>query len=251
MKLSDICRQIGVHKSKGHSILNTLGQFDFIEKDPQTKFYSLGPGLLSLSRNLLDNLIYPEVAAPFLQNLADETNATAVFGLVHGDHVFVVGKHEGNQYVGFTLRLGHRFHITLGAHGKAIMAFMPEEDRERILAKRRLHSHGEGASRLDMRQVKKELDKCRQLGFAQDMGEVSSGLNVVSAPVFGLRDKIVGCIILLGTFPETVAPEYGSRVAGVARQISTRLGAKAEAIYPCTSTDHEVPSCLPAGRNAK
>jgi len=39
MKLTEICKQVGIHKSKGHSILNTLKQFGFVEKDPQAKTY--------------------------------------------------------------------------------------------------------------------------------------------------------------------------------------------------------------------
>jgi DNA-binding IclR family transcriptional regulator len=133
MKLTEICHQVGIHKSKGHSILNTLKQFGFVEKDPQTKTYSLGPALIFLSRHVLDNLHYPEIVAPFLDDLAKETNGTALFGLIYGEHLLVVGKREGNQNIGFTIRLGHRFHITLGAHGKAIVAFMPEPDKENLL----------------------------------------------------------------------------------------------------------------------
>jgi DNA-binding IclR family transcriptional regulator len=38
------------------------------------------------------------------------------------------------------------------------------------------------------------------LGFAQDIGEITPGVNVVSAPLFAHHDKIIGCIILIGTF---------------------------------------------------
>ena len=80
MRLTEICNQVGIHKSKGHSILNTLKQFGFVEKDTQTKTYSLGPALIFLSRHVLDNLHYPEIVAPFLDDLAKETNGTALFG---------------------------------------------------------------------------------------------------------------------------------------------------------------------------
>lgn len=46
MRLTEICKQVGIHKSKGHSILNTLKQFGFVQKDPLTKVYSLGPALI-------------------------------------------------------------------------------------------------------------------------------------------------------------------------------------------------------------
>lgn len=225
MRLTEICNQIGIHKSKGHSILNTLKQFGFVEKDTQTKTYSLGPALIFLSRHVLDNLHYPEIVAPFLDDLAKETNGTALFGLIYGEHLLVVVKSEGNQNIGFTIRLGHRFHITLGAHGKAIVAFMPEADREKILTKKRVYFHGLDISRLNMKRLKEELIKCRQLGYAQDIGEVTQGVNFVSAPVFGVQEKIIGCIILIGTFSESLIEKYGPKTGDVARRISYKLGA--------------------------
>lgn len=225
MKLTEICKQVGIHKSKGHSILNTLKQFGFVEKDPQTKTYSLGPALIFLSRHVLDNLYYPDIVAPFLDDLAKETNGTALFGLIYAEHLLVVGKREGNQNIGFSIRLGHRFHITLGAHGKAMVAFMPEADREKILTKKRVYFHGLDISRLNMKRLRDELTKCRQLGYAQDVGEITTGVNFVSAPVFGVQEKIVGCIILIGTFPEGLIEKYGPKTADFARRISYKLGA--------------------------
>lgn len=230
MRLTDICKQVGIHKSKGHSILNTLQQYGFVEKDHQAKTYSLGPALVFLSRHVLDNLHYPEIVAPFLDALAKETNGTALFGLIYGEHLLVVGKREGNQNIGFTIRLGHRFHITLGAHGKAIVAFMPEADREKILTKKRVFFHGLDISRLNMKRLREELSKCRQLGYAQDVGEVTQGVNFLSAPVFGLQEKIVGCIILIGTFSESLFEKYGPKTAEVARQISYKLGADIKSV---------------------
>ena len=224
MTLTDICRKVDLYKSKGYSILNTLKQFGLVEKDPQTKTYSLGPGLIYLSRSVLDNLNYPEIISPILEPLAKETNTTAVFGLISGSHVFVVAKGEGNQKIGFGLRLGHRFHITLGAHGKAILAFLNDTEREKVLAKKNLHFYGD-ISRMDVKRLREEVSTCRRLGFAWDIGEVTPGVNVISAPVFGHQGKIIGCLIVIGTFPESMIDRHGPKVAGVARQISYRLGA--------------------------
>lgn len=231
MKLTEICRGIGIHKSKGHSILNTLKQFGFVEKDSVAKTYSLGPALIFLARSVLDNLQYQEIVAPFLEDLAKETNGTALFGLIYGEHLLVVGKKEGNQNIGFSIRLGHRFHVTLGAHGKAMVAFMPEADREKLLTKKRLFFHGLDSSRLNLKRLKGELTKCRQLGYALDMGEITTGVNFISAPVFGLQEKIIGCIILIGTFSKTLVEQYGPKTADVARRISYRLGADVKKIY--------------------
>jgi DNA-binding IclR family transcriptional regulator len=230
MRLTEICKQVGIHKSKGHSILNTLKHFGFIEKDLQAKTYSLGPGLIFLSRNVLNNLHYPEIVAPFLENLAKETSGTALFGLINGEHIFVVAKHEGNQNVWFA-RLGHRFHITLGAHGKAIAAFMPEGEREKILTRKKVYFYGYEAPRVNIKRLKEELDRCRQLGYAQDVGAITPGVNFVSAPVFGLQEKIIGCIILIGTFENSLIDKYGPKTVEVAREVSYKLGADVKTLY--------------------
>ena len=229
--LTEIGQQVGIHKSKAFSILNTLKQFGFVEKDSQTKTYSLGTRLIFLARNVLDNLYYPDIVAPFLQNLAIETNGTAVFGLINGEHVFVVSKHEGNQNIGFSVRLGHRFHITLGAHGKAILAFMPESEREKILARKKVYFYWE-PSGVNMKLLRGEFARCRELGFAQDIGKITPGVNVVSAPLFAHHEKIIGCLILIGTFQESMIDQYGPKVVHAAKQISIKLGANVENLYP-------------------
>ncbi len=198
MRLTDICDQVEIAKSKGHAILNTLAQFELVEKDPQAKTYTLGPALIFLSQRVLENLSYPEIVAPFLEDLAAETNATVAFGLISDTHVFVIAKREGNQNIGFRLPLGRRFHITLGAHGKAIVAFMDQAERDKLLAKKNIHFYGDG-SVIDMQRLRAELAQCRALGYAEDIGEVTPGVSVVSTPVFGIRERMVGCLLLIGT----------------------------------------------------
>lgn len=230
MGVTEISREVGISKSKGYSILNTLSQFGFVEKDSHVKTYSLGMELLSLARHVLDNLRYPEVVSPFLQDLATETNSTVLFGLIQGEHVVVLDKYERNQNIGFTVRLGHRFHVTLGAHGRAIVAFLPETEQEKILSKKKVYFSW-NPSRMNMKFLREELRRCRELGYAQDIGGITPGVNVLSAPLFGNRDRLTGCLILIGTFPEKRVEEYGSKVAGIARQISQKLGANVDTIY--------------------
>jgi DNA-binding IclR family transcriptional regulator len=52
--------------------------------------------------------------------------------------------------------------------------------------------------------LREELTRCRHLGFGQDMREIMLRVNVISAPILGIRERMVGCIILLGTFAESM-----------------------------------------------
>lgn len=128
---------MGIHKSKGYSILNTLQKYGFVMREESGKHYSLGPGVLSLSKRFLDSVNYNELAAPFLKDLAEKTKSTALFGLINGDSVFVVAKVESEEHISITIRIGHRFNITHGAHGKAIAAYLPEERLKGLLMQKK------------------------------------------------------------------------------------------------------------------
>ncbi|MEJ2716195.1 MAG: IclR family transcriptional regulator [Deltaproteobacteria bacterium] len=171
MTLTEICGTVGIHKSKGYSILNTLQHFGFVQRSPDTKIYSLGTGLLFLSNKVLSNLDIREAVAPLLHELSVQTGSTAFLGLISGDHVFVVAKDEGVQDIGVTIRLGHRFPLSWGAHGTCIVAFLPQAEQERVLSGPKLYFHGLVFTRWPPRclaQVASSLDRWRSLApFAQ------------------------------------------------------------------------------------
>jgi DNA-binding IclR family transcriptional regulator len=108
---------------------------------------------------------------------------------------------------------------------------MPETEREKILSRKKVFFYLD-PSRVDRELLREELMRCRALGYSQDIGNITPGANVVSAPLFANHEKLIGCLILIGTFPEKRIQEYGPKVAGIARQISQKLGANVETIYP-------------------
>lgn len=223
MTLTEICRAVGIHKSKGYSILNTLQHFAFVDRSPDSKTYSLGPGLLFLSSKVLNNLDLREAVAPVLQELSFKTNSTAFLGLISDSNVFVVAKDEGMQDIGVTIRLGHRFPLAWGAHGKTILAFLPEAGRRKLLETSKPYFHG-NQSRFDPDRFEREMVECRNAGFAVDLGEMKSGVNAVAAPVFGPARKLIGALVVLGTFRKESAGRYGSVVSEAARKFSDLIG---------------------------
>lgn len=222
MTLTQIRKEVGIHNSKAFSILNTLQKFGFVQKDPVTKTYSLGMGLIYLSQKVLDTLDLREAASPFLSRLSSGTNSTAFLGLIAGNYVYVAAKDEGSQAVAVTFRIGQRFPLFWGTHGKAILAFLPEEERSEILASDGLGFRGYGSA-YDSYDLKKELTSCRESGYAVDLDETKIGIRSVAAPVFGPTAKLIGAFVVIGTFPGELADDYGRYVAGEARTFSQSL----------------------------
>ena len=57
MSLLEICDRVGIHKSKAYSILQTLQKFGLVQRFSDRKGYALGPGLITLSRKVLDDYL--------------------------------------------------------------------------------------------------------------------------------------------------------------------------------------------------
>jgi DNA-binding IclR family transcriptional regulator len=227
LSLNEICARVGIHKSRAFAILETFQAFGLTARNSDGKGYSLGPALISLSRKVLDDLSPARLAEPILKELAKETGSTAIMGLIAGNNVFVAAKHEGEGNIGLTMRIGHRLPLTYGAHGKAIAAFLPPDDQERLLAGEDLQFYGD-RTRLDRDRLMAELASCRLSGFAEDLGQANPGLNVVSAPALGPKKVPMGYIEIFVLFSSEAAHRFGPMVAEAGKALSLLLGCESE-----------------------
>ncbi|MBI4965796.1 MAG: IclR family transcriptional regulator [Desulfomonile tiedjei] len=227
MNLTEICEEVGMHKSTAFCILHTLRKFGLVQTGGRGKGYTLGPGLIGLSRRFLDTLSTPKLAEPLLAELAGKAGATAALGLIADKNVFVAAKHEGGRVLGITMRVGHRFPITYGCHGKAIAAFLPENELDRLLQDEDLYFHGDPA-KFDSGKLNEEILRCRRDWYAEDLEEMVPGLNVVAAPVLGPNQRPVGYVAVLGLSSAEAARQCGPLVAQAGKSLSRQLGAKVE-----------------------
>lgn len=223
LTLTEICGRLEISNSKAYTILNTLMGHDFIEKNPQTKTYRLGMGIVYLARNILNNMDVRDLVVQPLKILAEETELTAHFGLVTGSRVYIIAKEEGNQSFGYSIRIGVHHHITHGSHGKAIVAFMTEEERKHILEQEELGFYGDGVP-FDRSKLFKELEEVRRTGYAVDARETNPNIIGISSPVFNADGTIMGCVILVGVFSRVNLKKIGSQVVATALGISRTLG---------------------------
>ena len=213
MTLTKVCQAVGIHKSKGHSILTTLQKYGLVERDSQAKTYTLGARLIPLARTVLDHLDFRAVATPFVEVLARETGTTAWFAVRRDESLVVVSKYEGGGHFWATPGIGHTFHLSeKGAHNKAVLAFLPETELKALPVNRLSNS------------FRKEASSIRELGYASDLGEFAKGINAVASPVFGPGGQVVGVLLLFGTFSDDKVEKFGRKTAAIARQISQKLG---------------------------
>lgn len=225
VSLNEICNQLGIHKSKAFSILGTLQKSGLVQRNAVGKGYSLGPGLIWLSRRFLDKLNLPSLAEPILEGLAKRSGKTAALGVIAGKNVFVAAKREVGAAIAVTMNVGHRFPVSYGSHGKAIAAFLPDEELEDLLRQKKLYFHGDPA-RFDRQKLMQEIEQCRRLWFAEDKEETSPGINAVAAPVLGPDSRPMAYVVVLGFPSAEETDRCGPLVAEAGRALSRQLGAR-------------------------
>lgn len=222
--LTELCREVGISKSKGLALLNTLQGGAFVVRNEQSKLYTPGPGLLVLSRALLDNTDLATDAAPYLVELAQVTGATSFLGAIVGGQYFVVARRRppAGQLAQIAVEVGEEFPLYYGAHGKAILAVLAVEERERILREEELHFQDATQQDVDLNGLRAELEECARLGYARDLGGMNPGVNVLGAPLLDHRSTPVACLQVTGTFPASKAAEFGGYLVEAVRAM--RLG---------------------------
>jgi DNA-binding IclR family transcriptional regulator len=227
LSLTEICAKAGIHKSQAFSILHTLQKFELAQRNIDGKGYSLGPGLITLSRKVLDNFNAPRLAEPFLEELAKKSGSTATLGLIVDNQIVVVAKYEGGHDVGITVRIGRRFPLTHSAEGKAIAAFLPEQEFDKLFQNPDLYFYGK-QEKHNRARLQKELTDCRGLGYALDLGEVKQGFHAVAAPVLGPGGTPIGHISIIGLLSAEGARQLGPLVAEAGKTLSRQLGARVD-----------------------
>ena len=124
----------------------------------------------------------------------------------------------------------HRFPLTYGSHGKAIAAFLPATELDKLLQQKRLYFYGESET-VNRQRLEEELVQIRRDGFALDLGDMRPGLNAVAAPVFGAGARPIGYIVVIGLVSEEAARQLGPTIAQAAKALSRQLGADPEKLW--------------------
>ena len=221
--LTDICLKMGIHRSKAFSILNTLSEYGFIKKNPNRKGYVLGPGLLTIAGKVLASISLPRLVEPILYKLAKKAGATVALGVISDDETFIVAQYEGAPGIGISAPIGHVNPITYGAHGKAIAAFLPEEELENLLKSQDLFFHG-SPEKFDRFRLMREIAQVRRDGFALELGDMLPGVNAIAAPILDQNGRPIGFIIIVGFFTEKEALRLGPLAVEAVKTISKETG---------------------------
>lgn len=218
--VTDIARRVGLPKSITYRLLVSLRAADFVRADPKSRRYALGYGLLQMTSDWLSRIEVRSVAMPYLKQLRHDTGETVALNVRDGDCRVSVERLDTSFEVRFVIDLGRRLPMHIGAAGKAILAFLPDSEIAEIMTRAKLPARQE-------RQLKKDLEEIRRLGFSDTCGERVPGSRSISAPIFnheGMAIASVSILSLESRLHQREVKECRRRVKIAAMDISNEMG---------------------------
>ncbi len=223
----EIARRLRLHKSTVHRLLVVLEHYRLIKKGPDGA-YQLGTSLIELGDRATARLNLSERAEPFLRELTNQTGEGAHVTILSGAEMLSIAHVEGRWNLQSLTRTGLRTQIHCTAAGKAVLAFLPDEVCDEVIARLSLKRNTRRTI-VKPAAIKMELMRVRGAGYAVDDEEFEEGLRCVGAPVFDHRGHVVASISM-------AAPVFRlkkERIPHVARiVIAAAQGMSADLGYP-------------------
>jgi DNA-binding IclR family transcriptional regulator len=226
VRVRDVAEFLQITSPAAFKHLETLVECGYVFKDPYTHRYFPSYKLVELGSIVLRNIEVREIAHPLLIELMERTNMTVHFALKDGFEGVYVDKVESARTIPTVSRIGMKMRLYSTSFGKAILAFLSEDELEQYLKNVPLNRCTPNTI-TDPERLKQELLLVRERGYAIDNEENEYGVKCVGAPVFDYTNKVIGAVSVTaasGLLNEETIPKIAQEVISTAREISKKLG---------------------------
>jgi DNA-binding IclR family transcriptional regulator len=228
--LQDMRRALGLSKPTTYRLARTLEYEGFIALDDERGIYHIGPSIIPCASLIHSQTELTRLAQPYLEELVEKTEESAVLALEMLDTVVVVDMVATPHFFkpphpALWIAVDSLAH----ACARVIAAFKSEGEREKLIA--RPQEKLTQATVTDPEAIRAGLEKVRREGVAFDIEEHTRGLCAVAAPVLANNGRPLAAIAVIAPC-ERFSPEIGPRYAELTKEageaLSTYLGLKSE-----------------------
>lgn len=128
----EIADGLGFPFSSVSRITLQLEAAGYLRRDSQTKAFRHTMKMLMTGQRALAESDLVGTALPVMRRLRDALQDTVVLGVLNDKEIIVIESAVGTHLFKFQLNAGHRINIPASAPGKAIVAFLPEDQRDKL-----------------------------------------------------------------------------------------------------------------------
>lgn len=230
-RVTELANRLDKPTSTIHDYLKALNEGGYIVKDGQT--YRVSSRFLYLGQRARSQLEIYNAARKQIQELAAETGEYASLTVEEQGYGVLLYTVQGEKAVDIDAPDGVRTKLHSTAMGKCILANLPEERVEEIIAE-----HGFEARTpytvTDREELFGELETIREQGYAIEEEEQFEGMQGISAPVTGISGNVRGAVGVYGPIGRVGNPENEERIReAVSETVNViEVGLKYPSDYP-------------------
>jgi DNA-binding IclR family transcriptional regulator len=229
-KMSELAARLKLDRSTTYRILLTLEKGGMVERDEKTGEYALGVGALEIGNAYLGQTDLVQIAKPVMAGLAAKARETVNLAVLSDGEILYIDKVDSPRSVGVMSKIGQRNPVYCTALGKALLAFQPEGERNRILKAVRFKPLTPNTI-TSKKALVRELKGIRRCGYSLDRREIEEEVECIAAPIRDHLGHAIAAISISGPQEKIRTPEEGEYVADVveaADSISFKLGFRGE-----------------------
>lgn len=224
--LAELSSATGLPRSTTYRLAQTLVHHRLAEQEEDTRGYVAGLRIVELAHRVLDRIEIRRQGLPILKQLCKQTNLTVHLGILDEGDVVYIEKCEADRALRMHSAVGKRSPAHCTALGKALLAYLPEDDLCSIIDRKGLSQHTPRTI-VTLEGLTEELARVRALGYALDDGEHEPMIRCVGAPVRDHKGEVVAAISITGAvdyFATQSLDGLSELVVETAVRISRRLG---------------------------
>lgn len=228
LALSELAEEVELAPSTTHRLLQALQSQGFITQDIEPGIWKIDVKTFRIGNSFLEARDFVATSRPFLRRLTAETGETANLGIRDGSTAVFLAQSESPQMMRMITRIGSRAPLHASGVGKALMAWLPDDEFEQVLAERGLDRVTSNTLHT-VDTLRTNLAEVRRQGFACDREEHAIGLHCVAACLHDEHGTPLAAISVSGPvarIPETRLLELGELVRSTAAEITARLGGR-------------------------
>jgi DNA-binding IclR family transcriptional regulator len=195
----ELSRMLDIHRASVNRILGILKQNGFVEQDQKTKLYKLGPVFTEYGQAVLKSSLFQlkDIAEPHLRRLSQIVQESVGLGILVDNNVRVPFQIRGPQAVSVAFVHGEQGAINANSGAKAILAYLPEQQLERIIGFHQKLPSFTPNTLTHWDQVVSQFKKIRRTGFAYDIEEYNLDVQSVGAPIFNPENEPICAVTIL------------------------------------------------------
>lgn len=192
LRLNAISKALDLNVSTCHHLLGTLLERGYVAQSAQDRSYFLGNRINELSRSRMRQFNIAEVAMTGLRELNESTGETVHLAVMQGEELITLAVLDSHHAVRVVSGPGGRSGATHAtATGKAILAWLPEQEIERIIERHGLTRFTDKTI-VDRRDLLENLRHVRRNGFSVDNEEYQPGVVCIGAAIRDHAGAVIG-----------------------------------------------------------